>query len=123
MGSVSRAGLAGAAAGRRILDVASGFGQDARALAAQGAVVVAAEPSARMSALARMQDAESEGPHSLHLRGWADALPFADGCFDAVICAYTGFLWASEAWSLPAEHRAVFETDGWIWFPPMEGVE
>jgi len=79
-----------AAPGRRILDVASGFGQDARALAGRGAFVVAAEPSARMSALARMQD-EKEGqpPHSgelVHLRAWADALPFADGAFDAVIC-------------------------------------
>jgi ubiquinone/menaquinone biosynthesis C-methylase UbiE len=79
-------GLAGAASGRRILDVASGFGQDARALAAEGALVVAAEPSARMSALARMQDAESAGPHCLHLRAWADVLPFADASFDAVIC-------------------------------------
>src|SRR5258706_10032060 len=44
-------------AGTRVLDVASGFGQDARALAQSGAVAVAAEPSARMSALAVMQDA------------------------------------------------------------------
>ena len=79
-------GLAGAAAGRRILDVASGFGQDARALAGEGAMVVAAEPSARMSALALLQDGETPGPNPLHLRSWADALPFADDCFDAVVC-------------------------------------
>jgi SAM-dependent methyltransferase len=77
---------AGAAPGRRILDVASGFGQDARALVARGARVAAAEPSARMSALARMQDAAHPRHQPLHLRAWADALPFADASFDAVIC-------------------------------------
>jgi SAM-dependent methyltransferase len=78
--------LAGPEPGRRILDVASGLGQDARALAALGAQVVAAEPSGRMSALARMQDARSAHPPPLHLRGWGDSLPFAQGSFDAVIC-------------------------------------
>ena len=74
------------AGGRRILDVASGFGQDARRLAGQGAFAVAAEPSARMSALAKLQEDESSGPHALHVRAWGDALPFADGAFDAVFC-------------------------------------
>ena len=78
--------LAEAAPGRRLLDVASGFGQDARALAAQGALVAAAEPSARMSALARGLDVEAMEADVLHLRSWADALPFAAGSFDAVIC-------------------------------------
>lgn len=76
-----------AAPGRRILDVASGFGQDARALVRRGAFVVAAEPSGRMSALARMQDAASEdGAAPAHARAWGDALPFADATFDAVFC-------------------------------------
>jgi SAM-dependent methyltransferase len=75
-----------AAPGRRVLDVASGFGQDARALAASGAIAVAAEPSARMSALAKMQDARGAAHAIHHVRGWADALPFATGSFDAVYC-------------------------------------
>lgn len=79
-------GLARAGAGRRVLDVASGFGQDARALAQEGLWVVAAEPSGRMSALARLQDAERGGAAPLHVRGWADGLPFASGSFDAVFC-------------------------------------
>src|SRR5262245_41949813 len=73
------------ALGLRVLDIASGFGQDARALASSGVVAVAAEPSARMSALAKMQD-ERGGPPIHHVRAWADALPFATGSFDAVYC-------------------------------------
>jgi SAM-dependent methyltransferase len=75
-----------AAGGRRILDVASGFGQDARALAARGAFAVAAEPSARMSALAVMQETDPTTTRAVHLRAWSDALPFASDVFDAVIC-------------------------------------
>jgi SAM-dependent methyltransferase len=76
-----------AAPGRRILDVDSGFGQDARELVRRGAFVVAAEPSARMSALARMQDEQAEdGAAPEHLRAWGDCLPFADDSFDAVFC-------------------------------------
>jgi SAM-dependent methyltransferase len=78
--------LAGAGPGRRVLDVASGFGQDARALAAAGGFVVGAEPSARMTGLARLLDAEAHGARPAWVRGWSDALPFASGSFDAVIC-------------------------------------
>ena len=72
--------------GSRILDVASGFGQDAAALAAEGAWVVGAEPSARMSALARSMGEGQPGPTPHWVRGWSDALPFAGGSFDTVIC-------------------------------------
>jgi SAM-dependent methyltransferase len=72
--------------GHRVLDVASGLGQDARALAQSGAIAVAAEPSARMSALAKLQDGNGAGPPIHHVRGWADALPFATASFDAVYC-------------------------------------
>jgi SAM-dependent methyltransferase len=78
--------LAEAAPGRRILDVASGFGQDARALARRGAWVVGAEPSARMSGLAVLLAREATGPLPAWVRAWSDALPFAAASFDAVIC-------------------------------------
>ncbi len=74
------------APGRRILDVASGFGQDALQLEARGARVVGAEPSARMMAWTRMKSAEAEGRIPHWVRGWADALPFATGSFDAAFC-------------------------------------
>jgi SAM-dependent methyltransferase len=78
--------LAQPAQARRVLDVASGLGQDARALAERGAFAVAAEPSARMSALGVQWAREHPGAAAHALRAWADALPFADASFDAVIC-------------------------------------
>jgi hypothetical protein len=38
-----------------------------------------------------------------------------DHCFDAVISAYTAYLWAREGWDLP---DGVFAEDGWIFSPP-----
>jgi SAM-dependent methyltransferase len=72
--------------GVRILDVASGFGQDAIALAAKGAQVVGAEPSARMTEWARLKSGDTHGPLPGWVRGWSDALPFADRSFDATFC-------------------------------------
>ena len=72
--------------GRRILDVASGFGQDAIELQARGAWVVGAEPSERMMAWTRMKSDESQRPVPAWVRAWGDALPFADDSFDAAFC-------------------------------------
>ena len=38
-----------------------------------------------------------------------------DHCFDAVIAAYTAYLWAREGWPTPG---GVFDDDGWIVCPP-----
>jgi SAM-dependent methyltransferase len=78
--------LAEARPGRRILDCASGFGQDALALAAAGAGVCGAEPSARMTAWARLVSGKAAGPVPSWVRAWSHELPFASGSFDAVIC-------------------------------------
>lgn len=78
--------MAEAAPGRRILDVASGFGQDSIALAARGADVVGAEPSARMTAWAKLVSAKASGRIPCWVRGWSDALPFAAESFDAALC-------------------------------------
>lgn len=77
---------AAAAVGDRVLDVACGLGQDARALAVRGVVAMGAEPSARMSGLARLLAAREPGPEPGFVRGFADALPFASRSFDAVFC-------------------------------------
>jgi SAM-dependent methyltransferase len=76
------------APGRRILDVASGVGQDSIALAGRGALVVGAEPSQRMTQMARLFASENVGDarEPEWVRGWSDCLPFDTGSFDAVIC-------------------------------------
>ena len=38
-----------------------------------------------------------------------------DHCFEALISAYTGYLWARDGWTMPA---GIFAEDGWIWAPP-----
>jgi predicted nuclease with RNAse H fold len=38
-----------------------------------------------------------------------------DHCFDAVISAYTAYLWARDGWEMPG---GVFDADGWIVAPP-----
>lgn len=47
---------------------------------------------------------------------WREVALQSDHQFDALLCAYTAFLWAKDGWQLPAE--PVFAEDGWIWFPP-----
>jgi predicted RNase H-like nuclease len=43
-----------------------------------------------------------------------------DHCFDALICAYTAYLWARDGWERPGEHGEVWAQDGWIWHPPAQ---
>ncbi|HVP30466.1 MAG TPA: methyltransferase domain-containing protein [Myxococcota bacterium] len=83
--------LARPAPGARVLDVASGFGQDTRALAARGASAVGAEPSSRMLGWARLVDAREReegrpGPRPRWVQAWGHRLPFADASFDAALC-------------------------------------
>lgn len=71
-------------AARRVLDVGTGEGQVARALQAAGPParqVVGVDPSAAQLGFA----AEAAGG-PVFVRGAGEALPFADGCFDAVVC-------------------------------------
>lgn len=72
--------------GTRVLDVASGFGQDAMALSQRGSWAVGAEPSQRMSGLARLQSEQASDRTPDWVRSWSDALPFRDASFDGVIC-------------------------------------
>jgi predicted nuclease with RNAse H fold len=49
---------------------------------------------------------------------WPQKVEWNDHMFDAVICAYTAYLWARDGWQLPVEGREVYRADGWIWTPP-----
>jgi SAM-dependent methyltransferase len=77
-------GAFGEPARQWLLDVAAGVGQDGRALANRGASVVGAEPSRRMTELARL---ESLGEKRLFwIRAWSEALPFRNASFDGAFC-------------------------------------
>jgi demethylmenaquinone methyltransferase/2-methoxy-6-polyprenyl-1,4-benzoquinol methylase len=76
--------------GMRILDVATGTGMVAFALAARGAEVVGLDQSEAMLAAARARLARTPAlaPRVTFLVGEAEALPFADGEFDALSFTY-----------------------------------
>lgn len=52
---------------------------------------------------------------------WREFTLQNDHQFDALICAYTAYLWARQGWQLPDDPDQVFAEDGWIWFPPARG--
>lgn len=76
--------------GMRILDVATGTGMVAFALAARGAEVIGLDQSEAMLAAARARLARTPALASriTFLLGEAEALPFADGEFDALSFTY-----------------------------------
>jgi hypothetical protein len=39
-----------------------------------------------------------------------------DHCFEALLSAYTAYLWARDGWERPDD--PTFDVDGWIWAPP-----
>ena len=71
--------------GRRILDVGTGTGRGAIALAARGAQVTGVDASAEMLAVARRRAAES-GVSVEFVQGDAHGLSYPDRSFDVVLC-------------------------------------
>jgi hypothetical protein len=49
---------------------------------------------------------------------WREECVQSDHAFDAIICAYTGFLWARDGWTVPEDFSAEAALQGWIWVPP-----
>ncbi len=56
---------------------------------------------------------------------WRELCIQSDHLFDAVICAFTGHLWARDGWTLPGALTGAASSvearlqAGWIWLPPM----
>ena len=71
--------------GRRILDVGTGTGRAAIALAKRGAIVTGVDASAEMLEVAARR-AKDAGAGVTFARGDAHRLDFADRSFDAVVC-------------------------------------
>jgi hypothetical protein len=60
---------------------------------------------------------------------WRERCVQNDHLFEAVLCAFTGFLWARDGWTIPAGAQppsmrsdADRLRDGWIWTPPATGA-
>jgi predicted nuclease with RNAse H fold len=49
---------------------------------------------------------------------WREECVQSDHAFDAIICAYTGYLAARDGWSIPAELDGLLAREGWVWVPP-----
>jgi 2-polyprenyl-3-methyl-5-hydroxy-6-metoxy-1,4-benzoquinol methylase len=75
----------GDVAGRRVLDMATGTGRAALALAKRGALVTGVDASRQMLTVARARAAEA-GLSIEFEEGDAHALAFPDGAFDASVC-------------------------------------
>lgn len=75
----------GDVSGLRILDMATGTGRAALALARRGAVVTGADASPEMLSVARVRAADA-GLAIEFVEGDAHALTFADRAFDEVVC-------------------------------------
>jgi ubiquinone/menaquinone biosynthesis C-methylase UbiE len=78
--------LVGDVAGRDVLSLACGQGQDARLLARLGAHVVGVDVSEEMLRFARRHEAEGRRGIAYVLGDAQDLTPFADGSFDGVVC-------------------------------------
>src|SRR5262249_38290086 len=97
---------AGVTSGCRVLDVCTGHGVLALAATERGAKVSAVDSAATMVAAARRN-----APTVDCRQGDAQALPYADSTFDAVICGY-GLLHVPEPDRALAEMRRVLRSGG-----------
>jgi SAM-dependent methyltransferase len=97
--------------GERILDVATGTGWTSRLVAERGAIVTGVDIAAELLAAARIK---AERRFALDYQiGDAEALPFADGSFDAVTSTF-GVMFASRQEAAAAELGRVTRQGGRI---------
>jgi 2-polyprenyl-3-methyl-5-hydroxy-6-metoxy-1,4-benzoquinol methylase len=75
----------GPIAGRAVLDVGTGTGRAALALAAQGGTITGVDASSEMLRVAR-ERAQARGLAATFTPGDAHALPFETGSFDVAVC-------------------------------------
>lgn len=92
----------GAGPGRQVADVGAGTGKFTALLARTGAQVTAVEPVDAMRA--QIAALQLDGVRALP--GTAQALPFADGALDAVVCAQA-FHWFASREALDEFHRVL----------------
>ncbi|HEV2955771.1 MAG TPA: methyltransferase domain-containing protein [Xanthobacteraceae bacterium] len=93
---------AGVGARMRVLDVCCGPGLVAGAAAARGAIAAGVDFSSAMFAIARAKE-----PRLEFSQGDAEALPHADGCFDAVVANFGVHHVPNPAAALAEMHRVL----------------
>ncbi len=49
---------------------------------------------------------------------WREECRASDHAFDAIVCAYTGYLRSRDGWQLAPVASNLVEPKGWIWVPP-----
>jgi SAM-dependent methyltransferase len=103
--------------GRRLLDIASGTGHLAKAAADRGASVEGLDIAPSMVARAGR-----DFPGLTFRLGSADALPYADGSFDAVTCCF-GLLHMERPEVVLAEIRRVLRPGGRFGYTAWHGPE
>ena len=54
---------------------------------------------------------------------WREECVQSDHAFDAILCAFTGYLYAREGWTHPPDAEIRKGVDGWIWVPPEPAAE
>jgi SAM-dependent methyltransferase len=96
--------------GERILDLSTGTGWASRLVAARGATVVGVDIAADLLDAARA-NAEAAGLRIDYRLGDAEALPFDDGAFDAVIST-VGIMFATRQEAAAAELARVVRRGG-----------
>jgi SAM-dependent methyltransferase len=108
--------------GRRVLELASGTGHLAARAVAKGATVVGIDAAPNMIELARQNVPEAAEFHE----GNAEALPFEDGSFDAVLSSF-GFLHFAHPEDALREAVRVLKAGGslalTVWQAPDKGNE
>jgi hypothetical protein len=54
---------------------------------------------------------------------WREECRKSDHVFDAVLCAYTGYLRTRDDWRIAAALGDAIDSQGWIWVPPAPGAD
>lgn len=98
--------------GERVLDLSTGTGWTSRLVARRGAEVVGVDIASSLLAVAR-EKAQAERLAVTYELGDAEALPYADGAFDAVVSTF-GVMFASRPEAAAAELARVCRPGGRI---------
>lgn len=64
-----------------------------------------------------------EWSQKLSFVAWREESLRCDHSFDAVVCAYSGYLWMTEVWRAPDRYDEIRALEGWIWTPGDLGQE